>query len=308
MACFSPLDCWLPKKPNEAGNYPPTFLRQFANLDLPMKLPCKKCIGCKLEHSRQIGLRAYCQSLMHENNCFITLTYDKDMLPYGSSVQLDHFQKFLKRLRKKIAPLKIKFLHCGEYGEKFKRPHYHAVLFNYDFPDKTPYQKTDQQHILYTSDLLSKTWGLGRCDLGAVSFNSAQYCARYTLKKFTHPEQDKVDAHYTWINEDLTTTIHSPEYSTMSEGLGKSFFLKYKSDIYPKDFLTINGSKSTPPLYFDQLLKDTDEYLYDVVKTKRASLRVNEQRPDRDTWKKVPSLLSKLATQEATVTNLNRKL
>jgi hypothetical protein len=41
---------------------------------------------------------------------FITLTYDPDHLPSDGSLDVSHFQKFMKRLRKKISPLKIRFL------------------------------------------------------------------------------------------------------------------------------------------------------------------------------------------------------
>jgi hypothetical protein len=44
-------------------------------------------------------------------------------------------------LRKKISPLKIRFFHCGEYGDKTRRPHYHALIFGYGFPDKKLFKK-----------------------------------------------------------------------------------------------------------------------------------------------------------------------
>lgn len=253
-------------------------------------------------------MRSHFHSQMFQHNCFITLTYDTENIPTDNSVQKNHFQLFMKRLRKNLEPKKISFFHCGEYGDQFKRPHYHALLFNHDFPDKIPYKETSQGHILYTSKELDSTWGLGRTDLGTVSFNSASYVARYTVKKFTNPDPDKVLEHYTWFNEDGTLTIHKPEYATMSEKIGYAWFFKYYQDIYPKDFITINGQKCPPPIYFDELLKIHDENLYDLVKTQRQKLKVNEHRPTRDTWKETPSILSKLQVQEAQLTNLKRNL
>jgi hypothetical protein len=46
------------------------------------------------------------------------LTYDPEHLPEDGSLNVVHFQKFMKRLRDRIKPLKIRFFHCGEYGDK----------------------------------------------------------------------------------------------------------------------------------------------------------------------------------------------
>jgi hypothetical protein len=53
------------------------------------------------------------EASLHIFNSFITLTYDPDHLPKDGSLNVVHFQKFMKRLRKKISPLKIRFFHCG---------------------------------------------------------------------------------------------------------------------------------------------------------------------------------------------------
>ena len=59
----------------------------------------------------------------YSSNCFVTLTYDEDHLPLDRSVSRREVQLFMKRLRKAISPLRVRFFACGEYGERFGRPH-----------------------------------------------------------------------------------------------------------------------------------------------------------------------------------------
>ena len=66
----------------------------------------------------------------HTDNAFVTLTYADDQLPDGNSLCPEDVTKFLKRLRKRIDPVKIRYFLCGEYGEgSTSRPHYHLILF-----------------------------------------------------------------------------------------------------------------------------------------------------------------------------------
>jgi hypothetical protein len=65
--------------------------------------------------------------------------------------------------------MKIRFFHCGEYGDKTRRPHYHALIFGYGFPDKVLFKK-QKSGDLFTSDILTKCWGMGHCLLGDLTF------------------------------------------------------------------------------------------------------------------------------------------
>ena len=123
------------------------------------ELPCGQCIGCRLEYSRQWAIRCMHEASLYEDNCFITLTYDQDHLPHDRSLNKSHFQKFMKRLRKRFGG-GIRFYHCGEYGERTRRPHYHACIFNFDFSDKKLF-KIVNNHRLYTSEQLEELWPFG---------------------------------------------------------------------------------------------------------------------------------------------------
>jgi len=105
---------------------------------------------------------------LNKNNIFITLTYSDEHLPSDNSLHLEHFQNFMKRLRKKYGE-NIRFYHCGEYGEQTQRPHYHACIFNFDFEDKKIWRRANGNN-LYNSESLSKLWPFGYAVIGEVTF------------------------------------------------------------------------------------------------------------------------------------------
>lgn len=205
---------------------------------------------------------------MHEENAFITLTYDEENKPWDGSLNKQHFQLFMKRLRKKIQPKRIRFFHCGEYGEQLKRPHYHALVFGHDFGDKELWAD-DEGIKTYISQELATVWKLGFSTCGEVNWQTAAYCARYIMDKITG---EKAEEHY-WnqINESLAIQLQ-PEYTTMSlkPAIGRNWFDTYKRDCYPSDFITNQGKKYRVPKYYDGLYEQTNPEEMEQIKTLRA--------------------------------------
>jgi len=48
------------------------------------------------------------EASLHKENCFITLTFNPDNLPSDRGLHVEYFQKYMKRLRKRIAKEKKK--------------------------------------------------------------------------------------------------------------------------------------------------------------------------------------------------------
>ena len=277
MPCYFPIDAFRAR----AGGI--TFSRKGAFLDLPLKIPCLQCIGCKLEKSRQWALRCTHEAQLHKQNSFITLTYNKAHLPINNNNQLPtlnlrHFQLFIKRLRKKYNHKTIRFFHCGEYGDINKRPHYHALLFNHDFDDKYHF-KTHNEQKYYTSETLDQLWtdpktkkNMGFSVIGDLTFDSAAYTARYCLKKITGKNADD---HYQG---------RVPEYATMSRrpGIGQGWLKKFKTDVYPSGFVVLDGRKMSPPKYYDRITNETDEK---AVRRSRALRQQEAQKHTADNTK-----------------------
>lgn len=227
--------------------------RNKRGVDSTLELPCGQCIGCRLERSRQWAMRCLHEASLYDRNSFITLTYDDSNLPVGGTLKYDDFQKFMKRLRKRVKS-SVRFYMGGEYGEQLMRPHYHACLFGYDFPDRVYYRRTSSGEKIYTSKLLESLWPYGLSSIGDVTFQSAAYIARYCVQKVTG---DLAESHYRVITDDGEIVDRTPEFNHMSlkPGIGSRWLAKFQTDVYPRDYVVINGVKTKPPKYYDVLFE-----------------------------------------------------
>ena len=223
----------------------------------PLSIPCGQCIDCRVERSRQWAIRCMHEASLYEDNCFITLTYRNEELPPVASLVSEHLQLYMKRLREMVRALDgrtIRFYGCGEYGDKFGRPHYHILVFNFDPDDKTPWRKTPAGHQLYRSKALEKLWSKGTTEIGSVSFDSAGYVARYCVKKFSGP--GSLD-HYHVIDAEGRSHLRAPEFGRMSlrPGIGHPWLTKFHTDVYDFDKVLVNGRFMQPPKFYDRKYK-----------------------------------------------------
>lgn len=219
---------------------------------------------------------------MHDRSCFITLTYDDEHLPDSYSVDVRTWQLFAKKVRKHLKFKKIRFFMCGEYGDKTLRPHYHALIFGHDWPDRVHYSTDGRTGAkLYTSETLTKIWSYGFATTGDVNYKSAAYVARYAMKKIGG---DKADEHY-WRLHPLTQTLHrvQPEFCLQSRrpGIGTSWFNKFKSDVFPSDFLVVDGQKRPVPAFYTLKLKEEEQLKIKRLRKKDGLSRKPDQTPAR---------------------------
>lgn len=268
MPCFSPLHGF------RAVGGGLSFSRQKST-GLGMTVPCGQCIGCRLERSRQWAMRCMHEAAMHSENAFVTLTYSDEHLPSGGSLDIRDFQLFMKRLRKRRSE-RVRFFHCGEYGELNDRPHYHALLFGVFFDDR--YLWAERKGLpVWRSDELEELWPMGQSEIGSVTFESAAYVARYICKKVTGKA---ADAHYERVDPETGDLIWlRPEYATMSRrpGIGNSWFSRFGSEVYPSDEVIVRGRAVKPPRYYDDILKAT---LPDVAARVQARRLAERSRAD----------------------------
>lgn len=254
-----------------------------------LELPCGTCGTCRSRRVRSWAIRSHHEAQMHRrsangasvmNGCFITLTYNNQHLPTNHSLDVRHFQNFMKKLRREHGS-GIRFLHCGEYGnEGTRRPHYHACLFGIDFHEDRYIWKQEDKSIVWLSPTLDKLWAKGFCTLAPLNFATASYTAGYVIKKMKESELHHNYAVYGMLPAPIDYIKN--EYITMSRGgrktknnpnpiggLGASWFAKYWADVYPADRVHIDGKSYRPPAYYDNLLLERDPALHFQVMEKR---------------------------------------
>lgn len=280
MPCYGPLTGYRSKTVGASGKRALVFDRRQGFSDLEVTVPCGRCIGCRLEHARQWAVRCMHEASLHQDNAYITLTYNDENLPKHGSLDKTAFPKFMKRLRKAIAPRRVRYFHSGEYGDDGSRPHYHALLFGWDWPDKTVWRQ-DKGIVAWRSAMLEKLWTLGNSETSAVTFESAAYVARYVVKKLTgEPATEKYE------RLDQYGELHQvePEYGTMSRnpGIAKPWLDRYLSDVYPADHVIARGVPAKPPRYYDQVLEQLDpEGSRAIRRARERARKPEEETPER---------------------------
>lgn len=244
---------------------------------IPLKLPCGQCVGCRTDRRKEWATRLVHESRLHAESCFITLTYDPDCLPRGGTLVPEHATLWLKRLRKLLAGRgqKIRYFLAGEYGERSRRPHYHAIVFGYWPRDAVVISEGSGQR-LFTSEELSKCWKKGFVSVGSVTAESCGYTAAYCVKKVTGAMALE---HYTRVMPDGEMVEVVPEFARMSRrpGLGAGFYESFRDELVGSDFALLQGRKVKLPRYYDKLRErsEGEAVLADVKLSRVQKARVH---------------------------------
>lgn len=236
MKCFDPKLCYV----NGSGK---RILRHFS-MASPVVIRaatqifnCGTCGYCRRARALELACRCVLHASCYVSNCFLTLTYDESREGYHNRFQYEDIQKFKKRLRAHVwrkYGRKIEVFNVHEYGKNQKK-HWHLIVFNYDFGDKSVH--TIRNGLpLYTSESLEKLWSFGFCSIGDVSEASAMYQAQYVQKDVKNGNLKSI------------RKSHSKH-----AGIGKPFFLKHYRQILMNGFVPFSGKKVPLPRYFDKL-------------------------------------------------------
>lgn len=274
MACYHPIAAFQDTVGGGVRLHPPIA-------ETNLQLPCGTCLGCRTSHATAWARRAQHEASTWEHNSFLTLTYDDAHLPSDRGLRPDDLTRFLKRLRarhsrvhadsaKRIrkkyrgmgrhilsSPLGgLRYIGSGEYGETYGRPHYHILLFNCGFNDRTLVAKD-----LYESELIKQLWPFGSHKIGTVTGASANYVAQYTLKnvgKIAVTPDGEI--------------LQRPFFRVSTRpAIGTKFIQKYKDDL-GQGYLVAEGTKQAIPRAYMKILHNLDPHLCEQV-AYRARMR-----------------------------------
>lgn len=266
MPCYGPLTAYRSREVGASGKRKLVFNPTAGFRDLAVQVPCGQCIGCRLDKSRRWAQRIVHETKSHSENSFLTLTYDEEHLPYGHTLVKEHLQLFIKRLRSRLEPRRIRYYAVGEYGDKTSRPHYHAIIFGFSPTDVVLHSERDDTK-LYRSAFLDEVWGAGHVMVGDVTFASAAYVARYCLKKQTGPKAIRKG----FACETGEVIDRQIEFPLMSRrpGIGRAWIEKNLAETYRDDNVVIEGRKMQPAPYYDKVLEKSDPKKISVIKLDR---------------------------------------
>lgn len=259
-SCFNPRGIKLPEG----------FIDWKGDYVEEINVPCNVCENCIRRRRMEWSFRMEEELRFSKCAWFVTLTYEKVSYDkYGNMILVpDDLKNYFKRLRineernlkylkkgfywKKVKGQKsekvlvyptyenlynnllgekMSYFACGEYGEQFGRPHYHAIIFN------------------ASRKFIVESWGLGHVHCKKAVPESIAYCLKY-LDKWKNKKQD-------WKKV--------KEFNRSSEGLGISYANRMKE--FHRSNLDINycindrGIMIPMPRYFRLKMFDNNQLI-----------------------------------------------
>ena len=261
-------------------------------------LPCGNCLGCRVDRRMEKTILQACEASMSKyENWFITLTYDDSKCNFPvKSLNKEHIQDFNEHMRKYMQyhGLKWRFYGCGEYGDIYKRPHYHLSVF--DIPDEVMLDNYRDESKVYQrgldsgkfvhlsaplrdengneywrSSVISKRWKYGNVQIYRACKETYQYVAGYVVKKLTGIEGDEYYKKLGII----------PEFQFQSRpSIGRSWFDKYwrtLSTPYQQelinDVVSIAGMNFKVPRIFGKWIDSLDQFDGPEVRKNLSAIR-----------------------------------
>lgn len=307
-----------------------------------MYIPCRKCEECKAKYAQDWSIRCYHEFQVREVGAFITLTISDEeagnfandkkaqnsycrkckngdryyRYPINFSLNKKFILDWLKKFRDYLYRqynVSIRYFGCGEYGEQDERPHYHILIFGYNFPDKMRYSISSKGVPIFVSQELSEQWKYGICTIQEINHRACMYTAKYCTKKMHFTEDiDIIETYYgrepeflfmskgncqsnrcPYIDDIIKNCkgikslreLYNPYCDFCNKtrgGLGYDWLKRYWQDMIKIGYILIDGIKYQIPDYYMKIIKLTDEKIYDKLKLEKLNKvdELNERHPE----------------------------
>lgn len=216
-------------------------------------VPCGRCNACLVRSRMEWAFRLREEWHRSPSSFFVTLTYEDERMPistsveystgalvYDGSVNKRDVQLFMKRLRKSIDPVKLRYYLISEYGPDTLRPHYHFIAFLDALvsPD-------------YFDSHVRKCWPSPIVTVSSVTETRIKYVTEYALTRNSVPDRlapnfrlvsrnPGIGASYVERMKDWHTGVDdmSKRYDLLDkDGFHCNMPRYYREKIYPADFL-----------------------------------------------------------------------
>lgn len=309
----SPIFCRLSDQPKG------TFFHPTYGYCRVVYLPCGGCLSCRRERRQELTLLQCCEASLNDDNWFITLTYDdkyfysRNSIPPRSLIR-DHLSDFCESMRHycRYNGGTFRFFACGEYGDRYGRPHYHLSVFGLspsllDFPlvdDVREYQRRaltngrllkikpgtidSEGREYWQSPVISAKWPYGSHKIFRASRETFQYVAGYVTKKLTGK-----------LGRDFEASGRIREFQAQSRpSIGRPWFDRFCSSLSNptesgeliNDCVAISGIEWKCPRIFSKWLASYDHFDGKKIVDRLSALRqlgYTELEPDRDDLKRI---------------------
>jgi len=288
MTCISPRMAY--KKTN--GQFTLAKIGDSAPIANPILVPCGSCMACRIKHTRDWSTRMVHEAYTHKTpSSFITLTYNDENLPDHNNLVPKHLSDFIRELRRKIRPNKLRYFGVGEFGELSGRAHYHAILFGYMPEDLKHYKKNGSGDALYTSPFLDSIWKKGFLTIGEFNTTTAEYCSKYITKALTG---EKALRYLDPETGELVLKQKPFQRASNRPGIGTEFYNLYKDQMYAFDETIIDGKPRSLPKAYDRKFRAENKLSFEELKRSRYNRAIAFA--DQDPYRKTEAQRKAVAT------------
>lgn len=275
MSCSRPRRAWRASWDGETV----VFQKHLGRPGTEFELPCGKCLLCRKKYVNDWVIRLIHEAKMHDSTCCVTLTYEDRYLPPNGELCLKDMQSFLGKLRKYIKKefgKRIRYFYCAEYGSDNGRPHYHLIIFGFDFShDRRPINGRDNPNPKFRSESLTKLWGKGLTDIGQVNGSTCRYVMKYCLK--SDQQNAKRDPHIIRPYAAPARRVETLPFHRQSTnpGIGHGYYKDNSENMYIRDKAGVrnqNGGVTyySIPRYYNRKLGEDEPDSLEWMQEQRA--------------------------------------